>query len=118
MAIHTQLPIYKPAYDLLSIATDYVQHMPRPIKAALGNRLSELCIDLLMLILRANSAHDKRSHLETLLERREELEILFRLCQDKKFISRSQYAKAIELTTSIGKQAHGWKKHYAASPVT
>ena len=31
MALHTQLPIYKVAYDLLSVAVDYVRNMPRPI---------------------------------------------------------------------------------------
>lgn len=39
MALYSQLPIYKVAYDLLSVATDYVQHMPRPFKAAIGGRL-------------------------------------------------------------------------------
>lgn len=45
MAIHTELPIYKVAYDLLSVATDYVQNMPRPFKAAIGGRVRDLCID-------------------------------------------------------------------------
>ena len=40
MTLHTELPIYKVAYDLLSLATDLVQNMPRPIKAALGGRVS------------------------------------------------------------------------------
>lgn len=31
MAIHTQLPIYKVAYNLLSVAVDYVQNMSRPV---------------------------------------------------------------------------------------
>jgi hypothetical protein len=38
MALHTSLPIYKVAYDLLSVATDYVQNMPRAFKAAIGGR--------------------------------------------------------------------------------
>jgi hypothetical protein len=117
MALHTQLPIYKVAYDLLSVAVDYVQNMPRPFKAAIGGRVRDLCIDLVLLIFKANCARNKGPHLDLLLERLEELQLLLRLCQDKRFISRGQYAQAIELTSSIGKQAGGWKK-YAASPVT
>ena len=118
MALHTQLPIYKVAYDLLNVAVDYVQNMPRPFKAAIGGRVRDLCIDLVLLIFKANCAQNKRPHLDVLLERCEELQLLLRLCVDKRFISRSQYANAVELTTSIGKQATGWRKHYAVSPAT
>jgi hypothetical protein len=117
MALHTQLPIYKVAYDLLSVATDYVQNMPRPFKAAIGGRVRDLCVDLVLLIFKANCARDKVPHLDTLLERLEELNLLLRLCRDKRFISTGQYAKAIELTASVGKQANGWRKHNASSPV-
>lgn len=116
MAIHTELPIYKVAYDLLSVATDFVQNMPRPFKAAIGGRVRDLCIELVLLIYKANCARDKAPHLTALLERLEETNLLFRLCQDKRFISKGQYAKAIELTASVGKQANGWKKSYATSP--
>ncbi len=118
MAIHTQLPIYKVAYDLLGAAVDYVRNMPRPIKAALGNRVTELCVEIVLLIARANSVRDKVPHLGALLERAEELNLLLRLCRDKHFISTGQYAQSIELTASIGKQANGWRKHNAASPAT
>lgn len=117
MALHTELPIYKVAYDLLSAATDFVQNMPRPVKTAVGGRLSGLCIEAVLLILRANCANDKLPHLSALLERVAELNLLLRLCCDKRFISRKQYAAAIQLTASIGRQANGWRKH-ATSPVS
>lgn len=117
MALHTQLPIYKVAYDLLSVATDYVINMPRPIKASLGSRVTELCVEIVLLIAKANSAKHKVPHLDTLLERTEELNLLLRLCRDKRFISTGQYAKAVDLTASVGKQANGWRKHNASSPV-
>ncbi len=115
MARHTELPIYKPAADLLSVATDYVQNMPRSIKPIIGAHVAKLCLELLLLIIRSNCARDKVPYLNTLHERNEELQILFRLCQDKRFISPEQYAHTIELTTSIGKQANGWKKSSHAS---
>jgi len=58
MAFHTELPIYKVAYDLLSVAVDYVRNMPRAIKAALGNRVTELAVEIVLLIAKANSARD------------------------------------------------------------
>ena len=119
MALHTELEIYKAADGLLSVATDYVKNMPRSIKPVLGVHLNRLSIGLVLLIARANAARNKVPLLEELLERRLEIEILLRLCRDKRYISVSQYSRAIEYTTSVGKQANGWKKsQLAASPVT
>lgn len=117
MALHTSLPIYKVAYDLLSVATDVVRNMPRDYKASIGARIREECVDLVVLIFRANCARDKVPHLDQILERLQVAELLFRLSRDKRFISTKQYAEAIELTSQVGKQATGWRKHSAASPV-
>lgn len=117
MAQYTHLPLYKVAQELLSASVDYVQNMPRAFKSVIGGRVSELCVEIVLLICKANSAIHKAPHLDTLLERNEELQILLRLCQDKRFISKTQYANAIELTASVGRQVNGWRKH-AASPVT
>lgn len=108
MAFHTKLPIYKVAYDLLSEATACTANFPRPFRR-IGDRVRDLCIDTALLIAKANAAVNKVPHLADLLDRNGELELLLRLCVDKRFISRAQYAKAIELTQSVGRQANGWK---------
>jgi hypothetical protein len=116
MTIHTKLPIYKVAYDLLSIAADYVQNIPRSFRA-IGNRICDLCIEVVLLIAEANAATDKVPFLDVVLQAVRQLELLLRLCQDKRFISKPQYAKAVELMDSVSRQANGWRKHYA-SPAT
>lgn len=40
MAIHTQLPIYKVAYDLLDVVTDLVKNMQRDFKRSIGEKKS------------------------------------------------------------------------------
>ncbi|MDR3414188.1 MAG: four helix bundle protein [Formivibrio sp.] len=110
MALHTQLPIYKSAYDLLDLATDLVRNMPRDYKASIGGRIRDECLSLIVLIFRANVAKNKVPHLEDLLERLQVAELLIRLSKDKRFISVAQYATAIALTDSIGKQTSGWRK--------
>lgn len=117
MALHSSLPIYKVAYDLLSVATDVVRNMPRDFKASIGGRIRDECVEVMVLIFRANAARNKVPHLDDLLERLQVAELLFRVSRDKRFISTGQYAAAVQLTTAIGKQANGWRKHSAASPV-
>lgn len=116
MALHKDLPIYKAAYDLLTATTQITRNIPRDFKKLIGEKVREECVEILVLIFRANIAAHKIQHIETLLERLQVIELLLRLSRDMRFISTGQYSKAIEITDSIGKQSSGWKKQQAASP--
>lgn len=63
MAMHTDLPIHKVAFDLLSLATDVTRNIPRDFKAGLGAKVRDECIEVMVLIARANAARDKQQHL-------------------------------------------------------
>ncbi|WP_343728493.1 four helix bundle protein [Duganella sp.] len=117
MATHTSLPIYKEAYALLSLAADLVKDMPRDFKGSFGRKIHEECIEILVLIARANAAKEKVPYIEALLERLQVTELLIRLGRDKQFISTKRYAAAVQVTTQIGKQAGGWKNYAAARPL-
>lgn len=117
MGLHTSLPIYKVTYDLLVLTATLTRSMPRDFKGIYGKQLAEECAELVLLVYRANCARNKVPYLETLLERLQVAELLFRLSQDLRLISPRQYAGAIALTATIGKQANGWKKNSASSPV-
>lgn len=120
MAMHSDLPIHKFAFDLLSLAADITRNIPRDFKATLGSKIRDECLEVMVLIGRANAARDKQQHLGTLVERVQVIEYLLRLFKEKRFISIPQYASAILLTGSIGKQANGWKRStaYPAAPAT
>jgi len=116
MAIHTNLPIYKDAYALLDVVTDLVKNMQRDHKRTLGDKMTTEVIEITILVFRANVAQHKEPHLMELLERLQVIELMVRLATDKRLISRPGYAKAVELTTSIGKQTNGWRRA-AARPL-
>ena len=115
MTIHTNLPIYKVACELFSTVTDLVANMPRDFKRTVGSKIGDECLEIVVLIFRANCARDKAPHLSDLIERLQVCELLLRLSRDKRLISTGQYANAIKLTDSIGKQANGWRRS-ATSP--
>jgi hypothetical protein len=110
MSLAKDLPIYKVAYDLLDVITTLAANMPRDFKQSIGGKLRDECVEIVVLIFRANCAQEKAPHLETLIERLQVAELLLRLSRDKRLISTGQYAKAVELTTSVGKQAGGWRR--------
>ncbi len=110
MATHTNLPIYKDAYALLDVVTDLVKNMARDFKRTIGEKITAECIEITVLVFRANVASDKGPHLLELLERLQVIELMIRLAMDKRLISKAAYATAVELTTSIGKQTNGWRR--------
>jgi hypothetical protein len=121
MALHTDLPVYKLAYDLLSLAADLTRNMPRDFKNSLGQRIRDECVAMIVLIGRVNATREiprRVPHLTELLERLEVAQLLLRLSHDKKFIAPKQWAHAVQLIEAIGRQAGGWRRSSAAaSPV-
>ena len=117
MGLHKDLPIYKVVYDLLAFVVALVASMPRNLRHQLGEKLVDECVELTVLVFRANVARDKAPHLSALLERLQVAELLLRLAQDLRCINRQQYGRAIEFTITIGKQASGWRRA-SASPAS
>jgi len=114
MALASTLPIYRVTYDLLQVVTRITKNMPRDYKQSLGGKIREECVDLTVLVFRANCSRDKRPHLELLQERLQVVMLLLRLSKDMRLISTGQFAQTVELTDQIGKQSSGWLK--ASSP--
>jgi len=54
MATHTTLPIYKAAYDLLGLSSDMVKNMNRDYKRTIGEKIAMECIEITVLVFRAN----------------------------------------------------------------
>lgn len=110
MGLHSSLPIYKVSYDLLQHVAKITSSFPRDFKQSVGGKLRDECVDVLVLIYRANCAIDKAPHLSVVIERLQVMELLLRLSNDMRFISDGQYATAIKATDMIGRQANGWRK--------
>ena len=110
--LHSELPIYKVAYDLLGLIVQVARNMPRDVKQQLGGALRDECVQITVLIFRANVAREKAPHLLEVLERLQGAELLLRLAHDLRWIGQKQYAAAIALTSQIGKQANGWRKRF------
>jgi len=109
MALHIDLPVYKLAYDLLDLATDLTGNMPRDFKGSVGLQIRLASVNLIVQIGKANAAQDKLPHLDAMLEHLGVIELLMRLCRDKRLISTGQWARSIALSDRIGKQTGGWR---------
>ena len=73
--------------------------------------MTELCLNMLALIFKANSSYEKSVHLNVFLADYQMLKTLFRVCVDQKIMSPKQYAHYALLMDRIGKQATAWRNY-------
>ena len=70
--------------------------------------MKEELIELVVLIYRANSAHNKEGHIESIIERVHAIQLMMRLAHDMKIMPRRHYAALSEMTDNLARQAQGW----------
>lgn len=118
MAIHSELPIHKTAYDLMGVVVKATRNMPRDVKVLVGGKIRDELLAAFDHIYLANRAQDKVPHIDNVQRHVLRAEVLLRLSRDLGYIATSAYADAVQRTQSIGKQATAWRKHYSpvASP--
>jgi len=118
MALHTELPIHRTGVRLLDLAVKAQVQMPRTVKRALGEKITQHCVEMLDLMALANATQrDTRAeYIEQLLARERAITVLLRVSHDARYISPKLWADSIELLGSIGKQAGGWLKSTNRAP--
>lgn len=117
MGLHTDTEIYRTAYDLFTTTTEAIRNMPRDVKVHMGGKIRDEVLDVIDAIYMANAERDKTEklpHIESARRRILRVEVLLRQSVDLRFITRPAYAKAVELTRSIGKQATAWRNYFAS----
>ena len=114
MALHTDLEIHKVAEELLGLSLVLVRTIPRDLTQVVGAKIRDECLQVLVLIGRANMTRDKLPHINLLLESIWMLNYLLRALTNRGLISKGQHAKAMMMTASIGRQANAWKKSATA----
>lgn len=117
MALHTELEIHKVAEELLGLSIDLVRNIPRDLKQVIGAKIRDECLQVLVLIGRANMAREKLPHLNLVLESIWMLNYLLRALTNRGLISTGQHARAMKMTASVGRQANAWKKSATAPAV-
>ena len=107
-----QLIIYQKFYDLVVWLYPVINRIPKSHRLILGKHLEELCISLLLLIIKANKArsHARIELQSTISDELDCLRILIRLTKDLRFMSVKQYTLAAEKVNEIGRMLASWMK--------
>ena len=115
MAQYENLPVFKATYDLLLDVYARTKNVPRDLRYTLVQDLKNGLTDLLVLIYKANSCHDKEPILRECLDRFLAVRLRIRLLKDMHHISVSQFAQLALKTETISKQLTAWHKYAATN---
>ena len=109
MAMYSELPVYKTAYQLLLRLVSMSPSWQRDYRYTLGQEVKQELVDLLVLICRANSVRDKGAVLQEAREATERVKIYVRLLRDLRQIGENPYASLADEMGSLSKQLAAWQ---------
>ena len=110
MALYNELPIYIAIYDLLLAIFKFIKDFSKEYKYTVGESLKKETIELLTLIYRANSRHQKDDVLQQAREQIEVIRLLIRVMKDMRQINIEKFVKINEVIENVSKQLTGWQK--------
>jgi len=106
-----EFPIFQKTYDLIKQVYIYVPKFPKREQYILGQRIENLVLDFLSLIVEANERKEKLEILKKASVVLNKLRVFVRLAKDLKFLSFGQYETLSKMIDEIGKMLGGWIKH-------
>jgi len=110
MARYKHLPIFQKVYDFLIRLQHYIDRMPRFYRYTHGEKLINLSLEFLYLIIQANSVSKKYPILTKADQELEKIRIHIRLLHDLESFTEHQYEVLSRELENIGKQLGGWLK--------
>ena len=115
MAQYSHLPIYNKAYGILREFYVRVPKFGKQYKYFLGNDLIKYAVEIIKIIIKANSERDKKRRtelIEYLCLTTEMLITQLRIANELRQLGgQKSYLYLSELVVDLSKQAEGWKKY-------
>ena len=117
MALFSELPVYKLAYDLLISIYRRTSTFTREYKYTIGERLKNETLELLINIYKANkSKKDSRVHyIESARQHIEVVRLLLRVMKDLKVIGIKGFVALNVQVEALSKQLASWQKYTAGA---
>jgi len=97
-------------YDLVLWLLPKVEKFTRSFRFTVGDRIANLALDLLLLLVEAAYSTDKADLLERASRRTNGLRYMLRLAKDLKLLALDSYGFAVERLDEIGRMIGGWRK--------
>lgn len=117
--IASELPVYVDTFCLVNTIVDYTSSFPKAYKFTIGQKLTNVALELFEYIQLANMTTDYASrsrYLQGFQIKHELVKALLRLCSEKRILSLKQTANLAKMNDGIGKQISAWKNRRKPEP--
>lgn len=117
MALFTELPVYKLAYDMLLSIYDRTKLFTREHKYTLGEKLKNETLELLINIYKANKSKQvtRMQYIDTARQNIEVVRLLLRVAKDLKIIGIKGHVALNVQVEELSKQLSSWQKYTAGA---
>lgn len=105
-------------YDLLLWIIPTLEKFPKSQRFLLGDRIENLLLDIMELIIQAVYTKNKTAFLKEANLKIEKLRYLIRLSKDMKYLTIKKYEFASKSLNDIGSEIGGWLKYTQAREQT
>lgn len=103
-------PIFTKWYLIMNLILDHVEKFPKHLRFSVNNRILNLNADILELIIELLYSKEKISFIDKINLNLEKLRIYFRICEERKFLSKKQAYRIQREFDEFGKMIGGWKR--------
>ncbi len=107
-------PVFNRWYKLLDWLLDKCDKMPKHTRFTISGRVANICLDITELLIETVYSKEKKARLQLVNLYLEKLRVFFRLAQDRRYWSLSQYTYACQELGVLGKMLGGWLKQCPA----
>jgi len=111
-----ELPAVSKMYDLIKWLIPQIAKLPKSHKFTLGDRITNLALDTLGLLIQAVYTRNKRNLLREANLNLEKMRYLIRICYDLDLLALRKYEYVSKGINEVGKQIGGWLKQQTAQP--
>jgi hypothetical protein len=105
-----EAPVFSLWIDITQWILDRIDDFPKKVRFSISNRVANLSLDTLELIIEALYKRKKILLLREINIKIEKLRVLLRICFSKKYLSVKQYEFIQEKLFESGKMIGGWIK--------
>ena len=105
-----EVPIVAKMYDVVKWLLPQMAKLPRAHKFTLGDRITNLALEILQLLIDASFLRLKRHPLAEVNRKLTQLRYLLRLCRDLELWSLTRYEYIAREIDEVGRMLGGWLK--------
>ena len=109
-----ELPAVSRMYDLIKWLMPQVAKLPRSHKFTLGDRITNLALDTMELLIQAVYTRNKRELLSKANLNLEKMRYMIRICYDLDLLGLRRYEYVSKEINEVGKQVGGWLKQQSS----